>query len=57
MSTDDHRDKIEQARRELNRLALEFGMSDSRVLRQSIKLDALINEYIDVSTDKDSQLF
>ncbi len=57
MSTDDHRDKIEQARRELNRLALEFGMSDSRVLRQSIKLDALINEYIDVSTDKDSQMF
>ncbi|GGF59899.1 hypothetical protein GCM10010912_01440 [Paenibacillus albidus] len=55
METNTGRDRIEQARQELNRLALEFGMQDSRVLRQSVILDALINEYIDSSSaDKDN---
>lgn len=57
MENEDHKDKIELARQELNKLASEFGMQDSRVLRQSVKLDALINEYIDCLTDKDEQLY
>lgn len=57
MGNDNHKDRIEQAREELNRLALEFGMKDSRVLRQSVKLDALLNEYTDCLTDKEDQPF
>ncbi|SEU18684.1 Spo0E like sporulation regulatory protein [Paenibacillus sp. NFR01] len=45
MENDNQREKIEQARRELNRLALKYGMQDMRVLNQSVKLDALLNEY------------
>lgn len=57
MGNDEYKDKIEQARQELNRLALEYGMQDVRVLRQSVKLDALLNEYSDCSTEKDDQLY
>lgn len=57
MGNDNHKDRIEQARQELNRLALEFGMKDSRVLRQSVKLDALLNEYTDCLTEKEDQPF
>ncbi|WP_086074384.1 aspartyl-phosphate phosphatase Spo0E family protein [Paenibacillus camerounensis] len=53
MENDEHRDRIEQARQELNRLALEYGVQDVRVLRQSVKLDALLNEYTGCLTDKD----
>ncbi|UQZ33230.1 hypothetical protein C2I18_06460 [Paenibacillus sp. PK3_47] len=53
MGNDSHRDRIEEARQELNRLALKYGMQDVRVLRQSVKLDALLNEYTDCLTDKD----
>ncbi|WP_246188118.1 aspartyl-phosphate phosphatase Spo0E family protein [Paenibacillus tengchongensis] len=56
MGNEDYRIRIEQARQELNRLALELGMQDARVLSQSIKLDELINEYIDFLADKDDQL-
>ncbi|MEK3682969.1 Spo0E family sporulation regulatory protein-aspartic acid phosphatase [Paenibacillus sp. LMG 31459] len=57
MGNDDYKDKIEQARQELNKLALEHGMQDVRVLRQSVKLDALLNEYSDCNTEKDDQLY
>ncbi|MEI2400384.1 MULTISPECIES: aspartyl-phosphate phosphatase Spo0E family protein [Paenibacillus] len=57
MRNDDYKDKIEQARQELNKLALEHGMQDVRVLRQSVKLDALLNEYSDCNTEKDDQLY
>jgi hypothetical protein len=57
MGNDEHKDRIEQARQELNKLALEFGMQDVRVLRQSVKLDALLNEYTDCLTDKDDEPF
>ncbi|MNP72153.1 Spo0E like sporulation regulatory protein [compost metagenome] len=53
MGNDEHRDRIEQARQELNRLALLYGVQDIRVLRQSVKLDALLNEYTECLTDKD----
>ncbi|WP_150269696.1 aspartyl-phosphate phosphatase Spo0E family protein [Paenibacillus tepidiphilus] len=56
MGNEEYKIRIEQARQELNRMALELGMQDARVLRQSIKLDALINEYIDFLADKDDQL-
>lgn len=55
MESDGHKDRIEEARQELNRLALKYGMKDVRVLRQSVKLDALLNEYTDCLTDKDDQ--
>jgi hypothetical protein len=55
MGNDVHRNRIEEARQELNRLALKFGMQDMRVLRQSVKLDALLNEYTDCLTDKEDQ--
>ncbi|MEK4326494.1 aspartyl-phosphate phosphatase Spo0E family protein [Paenibacillus sp. FSL R7-0297] len=57
MRNDDYKDRIEQARQELNKLALEHGMQDVRVLRQSVKLDALLNEYSDCNTEKDDQLY
>ncbi|MEK4060485.1 MULTISPECIES: aspartyl-phosphate phosphatase Spo0E family protein [Paenibacillus] len=57
MGNDEHKDRIEQARQELNRMAIEYGMNDLRVLRQSVKLDALLNEYTDCLTDKDDQLY
>lgn len=57
MGNDDYKDRIEQARQELNKLALEHGMQDVRVLRQSVKLDALLNEYSDCNTEKDDQLY
>ncbi|WP_081972226.1 aspartyl-phosphate phosphatase Spo0E family protein [Paenibacillus borealis] len=57
MGNDEYKDKIEQARQELNKLALEHGMQDVRVLRQSVKLDALLNEYSDCNTEKDDQLY
>jgi hypothetical protein len=57
MGNDEYKDKIEQARQELNKLALEHGMQDVRVLRQSVKLDALLNEYSDCLTEKDDQLY
>ncbi|WP_405104144.1 aspartyl-phosphate phosphatase Spo0E family protein [Paenibacillus sp. FSL K6-1217] len=57
MGNDEYKDKIEQAREELNKLALEYGMQDVRVLRQSVKLDALLNEYSDCNTEKDDQLY
>lgn len=56
MGNDEYRDRIEQARQELNKLALEYGMQDVRVLRQSVKLDALLNEYCDCHTEKDDRL-
>ncbi|WP_438494559.1 aspartyl-phosphate phosphatase Spo0E family protein [Paenibacillus sp. IHBB 3054] len=57
MGNDEYKDRIEQARQELNRMAIEYGMNDLRVLRQSVKLDALLNEYTDCLTDKDDQLY
>lgn len=39
------RDQIEQNRHELSRLAENHGMQDNKVLRQSMVLDELINEY------------
>nr|WP_211084549.1 aspartyl-phosphate phosphatase Spo0E family protein [Paenibacillus xylanexedens] len=38
-------DKIERNRQELSRLAENHGMQDNQVLRQSMVLDELINEY------------
>ncbi|KLU58512.1 hypothetical protein EL84_01365 [Paenibacillus sp. VT-400] len=38
-------DKIERNRQELSRLAENHGMQDNKVLRQSMVLDELINEY------------
>lgn len=57
MGNNEHKDRIEQARQELNKLALEFGMQDVRVLRQSVKLDALLNEYTDCLTDKEDESY
>ena len=39
------KDKIERNRHELSRLAENHGMQDNKVLRQSMVLDELINEY------------
>lgn len=39
------RDQIERNRHELSRLAENHGMQDNKVLRQSMVLDELINEY------------
>ncbi|QOS76488.1 aspartyl-phosphate phosphatase Spo0E family protein [Paenibacillus sp. JNUCC31] len=39
------RDQIERNRHELSRLAENHGMQDKQVLRQSMVLDELINEY------------
>ncbi|WNS43389.1 aspartyl-phosphate phosphatase Spo0E family protein [Paenibacillus sp. MMS20-IR301] len=53
MGSEEYKDRIEQARQELNKLALEYGMQDVRVLRQSVKLDALLNGYSECHPEKD----
>ncbi|OKP71450.1 hypothetical protein A3842_23505 [Paenibacillus sp. P3E] len=56
MGDKQHQARIEQARKEMHTLALEHGIRHPQVLRQSVKLDALINEYIDCRTADDERL-
>ncbi len=55
MGDKQHQARIEQARKELHALALELGIQHPRVLSQSVKLDVLINEYIDCQADDDGE--
>ncbi|WP_379159330.1 aspartyl-phosphate phosphatase Spo0E family protein [Paenibacillus sp. sgz5001063] len=50
-----HQAQIEHARKELHTLALEHGIQHPRVLSQSVKLDALINEYFDCKAVDDDK--
>ncbi|OKP97821.1 aspartyl-phosphate phosphatase Spo0E family protein [Paenibacillus sp. P46E] len=56
MGDKQHQARIEQARKEMHTLALEHGIRHPQVLRQSVKLDALINEYIDSQAADEEKL-
>ncbi|KWX75182.1 hypothetical protein AMQ84_18100 [Paenibacillus riograndensis] len=56
MGNKQHQARIEQARKELHSLALELGISHPKVLSQSVKLDMLINEYIECQTDEPGEI-
>ncbi|MNJ45175.1 Spo0E like sporulation regulatory protein [compost metagenome] len=43
--------RIEEERRLLDLLAEQFGLQDKRVLKQSMELDRLINNYNEVRYD------
>ncbi|MGN7763418.1 aspartyl-phosphate phosphatase Spo0E family protein [Paenibacillus sp. 22594] len=55
MGDKQHQARMEQARKDLHTLALEHGIRHPQVLRQSVKLDALINEYIDCQAADDEK--
>ncbi|MBW4081057.1 aspartyl-phosphate phosphatase Spo0E family protein [Paenibacillus sp. S150] len=55
MGNEEQKARIERERKALNTLAVELGMRHPRVLSQSVKLDALINEYIDSQKDEEDE--
>lgn len=55
MGDKQHQARMEQARKEMHTLALEHGIRHPQVLRQSVKLDALINEYMDCQAADDEK--
>lgn len=43
--------RIEEERQRLGLLAKQYGLQDKRVLKQSMELDQLINQYNEVKYD------
>lgn len=43
--------RIEEERQRLGLLAKQYGLKDKRVLKQSMELDQLINQYNEVKYD------